>query len=393
MKPARKTFKHFLTSEVLTDEHGSRIHKFFEVIKIGSVGQIDAYAELFNYQRPSDGFSAVHVGVSHNRLDMLEALLKAEASCFLVSRTGKTALDLAAKIADINPAITNLLKFRFFAKEIEKDDLAGILAYGDMFKHRDTISGLTGLHIAVKLEKIKAIEVLLGHGANPSIVDEEGQTPFNLTETCKSPAIAKQFSDSAHQYLVKKIMDGGFQQMLLYGNWFNYHGADGLVPLHVAINAINVSAVEILLEGGADPEFETAAGVTPLMLAQANYTKDPTGYEKIIGLIQAKISQETELLSGSEFGTPSVSSERSLTPERELSKEEESLQEDDPGFMPSRGPYRNLLALTGGVSDTTLPKLEPVMQEARKVTKIADILGITDEALLGDAPRGSEAEI
>ncbi|XP_046643175.1 serine/threonine-protein phosphatase 6 regulatory ankyrin repeat subunit B-like [Daphnia pulicaria] len=156
---------------------------------------------------------------------------------------GNNALHLAslkAKTTDIIDAILETGKF----------DINGVDNKGD-----------TCLHLAIKLRRklfginpdIKTRH-LIRKGADPTIANKEGDTPFHLAA-----------SRGKEIETIKLILEN--EQVDI-----NSRGKYGRTALHHAIEARNVITVRYLLKKGADPNAADENGVTPLHVA-AIYAK------------------------------------------------------------------------------------------------------------------------
>ncbi|XP_046440832.1 nuclear factor NF-kappa-B p105 subunit-like isoform X2 [Daphnia pulex] len=117
-------------------------------------------------------------------------------------------------------------------------------------------ANLTPLHISVLKNQTEATALLLQSGANPGLVDANGNTPIHLA------AMDKHLIDC-------------LQLLLNTSNWKPAHALKlntinyaGLTPLHIAVNAMNVKSVELLLAKGADVNcHETKRGRSVLHIA------------------------------------------------------------------------------------------------------------------------------
>ena len=108
----------------------------------------------------------------------------------------------------------------------------------------------TALHAIVVYHTLVAMPLLLKAGANPNLVNEDGDTPLHVAVGCgvQCPAQA-----------VKLLLAAGAD--------VNAKGAGGRTPLHVAASSDHTEAVVALLEGGADLHARDNQDSTPLHLA------------------------------------------------------------------------------------------------------------------------------
>ncbi len=141
-------------------------------------------------------------------------------------------------------------------------------------------AGKTALNWAAFYNKLEMVKTLLAKGADPNVVEKDGETPLYRAA----------FNDKLE--MVKALLDGGAKPNLAtkYGktplHWAAYHdnlemvkallakGAkpnvadkDGNTPLYYAAFNDKLEMVKALLDGGADPNLATKNGQTPLYFA------------------------------------------------------------------------------------------------------------------------------
>lgn len=124
----------------------------------------------------------------------------------------------------------------------------------------DIMNGWTGLHQACKLGSMHATCTLLNQGANPAIVNKEGQTALELAASNHS---VNQF----WQMLVRTQPD------------FDTVNGKGETLLHIAVRAGNLAHVMLLIDYGTSLDIQDHAGETPLHAAVKKKRLD------IIGLL------------------------------------------------------------------------------------------------------------
>lgn len=112
-----------------------------------------------------------------------------------------------------------------------------------------TGSGLSPLHIAVKVRSIKIATYLLEKGANIDDADDQGYTALHLAVKKKRIKLVK--------FLVKKGADT------------NVKNSYGITPLHQAAFSDELEIVEYLIANGANPKVKNINGSSPYDLAVA----------------------------------------------------------------------------------------------------------------------------
>ncbi len=134
---------------------------------------------------------------------------------------------------------------------------------------QDKNIGLTALHIAAMLGNVKLVTLLLRYGADPSVKDNIGRTPFHY-------AVYYASNDSQHQQVAELLLKKN-------RNLLNMADADGAIPLIMPIigpEKNNINIVKFLLEEGADLSCSTyrfasdIKNVTPLIAAIAKNRAD-----------------------------------------------------------------------------------------------------------------------
>uniref|UniRef100_A0A7N6BWG0 RHD domain-containing protein n=1 Tax=Anabas testudineus TaxID=64144 RepID=A0A7N6BWG0_ANATE len=111
----------------------------------------------------------------------------------------------------------------------------------------------TPLHLAVITRQVKAVEMLLSAGADPSLLDKDGRTPLHLA------ALAG--DNSMLRYLLAHLNE-------CHGHLINSPDYHGLNPLHLAVRRDGERTLRLLVEGGANVDAaEQKSGNTALHLA------------------------------------------------------------------------------------------------------------------------------
>ena len=212
-------------------------------------------------------FSPLHIAARGNKMDTLKMLVARHARIDQPDRTRAGLTPLMTAIDQGNKDAAKFLKDN--GADVNRTDnfKRSVLHFAARGGNVEMIEALlnrpgadvdapdgrarTPLHHACKKDKKDAAEALLKHGANPNALDFEGLTPLHrAVETNYSPDVLDVFNAALGPA----------------ADW-NLAAKNGDTLLHVATkNAQNV-CIEKLLKLGADPSREGANGLLPLHVA------------------------------------------------------------------------------------------------------------------------------
>jgi len=157
-------------------------------------------------------------------------------------------------------------EFRRIDEAFRKGDLDGLRAAVDdpavIPNGRMPITIGSCLVYAIYHSPLPFIRTLLEIGADPNAPSDLGFPPLIAALSCSRDAAGSRRRTDVDQIL---------RLLLSFGVDPNQRGINDYTPLHMAVAERNATAVQILLEGGADPELRTRIDdyETPLEMAQA----------------------------------------------------------------------------------------------------------------------------
>jgi len=157
-------------------------------------------------------------------------------------------------------------EFRRIDEAFRKGDLDGLRAAVDdpavIPNGRMPITIGSCLVYAIYHSPLPFIRTLLEIGADPNAPSDLGFPPLIAALSCSRDAAGSKRRTDVDQIL---------RLLLSFGVDPNQRGINDYTPLHMAVAERNATAVQILLEGGADPELRTRIDdyETPLEMAQA----------------------------------------------------------------------------------------------------------------------------
>ena len=249
-----------------------------ELATLAEKGQLDSLQQLLRSgtnvnDRLSDGSTALHQAVLHDRLEIVTALLDAGADPVVVNRNGISPLFLAVQNgnADIVSALLkagadpNTLSesgetILMTAASTGKPQVVSLLlANGALLDARDPDFRQTPLMIAVREGQTEVVDLLLRHGTEVDARTRVGAVPAYLPPCkgtgCGSEGVGINRSGVPHRG-ERHDAKGGMTALL-------YAARDG-----------RTEAAKLLLDNGADIELAEANEITPLLMALLNNQLD-----------------------------------------------------------------------------------------------------------------------
>jgi len=215
-----------------------------------ALARIHAGADV-NAAQP-DGTRPIHWAVYHVDYQLLDALIAKKAKVDVTNEFGSTPLAEAAKLADAR-MVKTLLNAGAQPDKPNQD-------------------GETALMLAIKTGELPVVEMLVNAGANVN-----AKETFHDQTALMWAAAAPKNAGPMVKLLLSKGAD--FKPRALYSDWGSqitsepraqYRPVGGLTALLYAARDGCYDCVDALIAAGAEVNYPTPEGVTPLMLALDN---------------------------------------------------------------------------------------------------------------------------
>ena len=233
MTLSAKTATVFFAGALLAEAPWTSAAPLVEAAKSGDLSRVESLIEADSAavnQAGPDGATALHWAVNQDRLDMVEALLGADADPKVRNRYGFPPIALAAMNGSA--------------------DVLTLLIHAGADPRATVPGGESAIMTASRTGDQDAIRVLLAAGADPNLPNEAGQTALMWASAANNPEA------------ITALVDGGANLAA--------KTPKGLDALLFAARAGRRAATEALLDAGADVGSTMATGESVLEAALVN---------------------------------------------------------------------------------------------------------------------------
>ena len=189
--------------------------------------------------RANNGYAAVHFAASRGHDRVVRALLSEGARVAVEGDDGRTPVHLAAA-AGADATLRALL--------------SSTSSYASSFVNARDARGATAASLAARSNKPSAFAILLAHGADPFVPDDDGNTCVHVAALAGARDVFLLASREG-------IRDGRYSRAIRDVN------VRGERPIHLAARGGSVRMVRCLLDRGADVAAEDDAGRNALLAA------------------------------------------------------------------------------------------------------------------------------
>lgn len=199
-------------------------------------------------------------------VDRVAALLAAGAD---PNAAGKSRYGSGGTLPPLHAAIAELEAFGEDEPGGPIDSVVLLMRYGARVNGWDVDKEGAPLLDAVVMNHIEAVRLLLAHGADPNVHDDEGTSPLRFCVQKRHLEMARLL---LHCGATKTIHEAG--------------GAGGMNALGIAVYRLNVEMVRLLLAYGADPHVEDNDGMTAfdnlrMRARRTDLPEDPTSQDRL----------------------------------------------------------------------------------------------------------------
>lgn len=222
----------------------------------GAIALIDKRADVNEAQ--ADGTTALHWAVYRDNVDVVKRLIKARAKVAAANDYGATPLSEAAVVGNVTV-------------------LEALLKAGAKVDAKNT-EGQTALMVVSRTDNVEAARLLLKRGADVNEKEAwRGQTALMWAAAQKQPAMVAELVKAGARVNERSLVNAWERQVTSEPRFQN-RPAGGMTALLYAARQGCLECVKILIEAGADVNLADPQGVTPTIIATANFSFDVASY-------------------------------------------------------------------------------------------------------------------
>ncbi|XP_074108023.1 uncharacterized protein LOC141533190 [Cotesia typhae] len=247
------------------------------------------------------GFTPLHLAVGSNHAEIVELLIKFNANVDAPNESGDTCLHISVD-RNADTEITKLLMKHCKDIDCVNEDgltplliaaknnpaLVECLIENGADVHFTDSQGRNSIHIAAENGQLESVVILLAKNVDVNCKDLDGQTPLLIAILDGNEELTNtllQFNADVNYtgYQNKPLLDFALMKnckniindLLVYGADVNFISDKGTTALHKAMNLyLSTEIIDLLLKFGANTDFKSLDGKTPLYIATENKRAD-----------------------------------------------------------------------------------------------------------------------
>ncbi|CAH8870047.1 unnamed protein product [Trichobilharzia szidati] len=231
-------------------------------LRAARAGNLPKVLELLNTITDIDvannnGLNALHLASKEGRTGVVRELLSHGASVHLITKKGNTALHIASLAGHL--------------------DIVKLLIDCGADVNAQSQNGFTPLYMSAQENHVEVVQLLLDKSANQALSTEDGFTPLAVALQQGHDRVVSLLLERDSRgksrlpalHIAAKKDDVHAANLLLSNTEINvdHTSASGFTPLHIAAHYGNVNIARLLIERGANINYQAKNYITPLHVA------------------------------------------------------------------------------------------------------------------------------